>query len=387
MRPILAVVPSEASFTNMTVNQRLRVLAQLGPIEVLSCYPESFPADVASATRVTAMPASSRLPRGTVRLVVFGGEVSVWSMLQKALGRRYSVVYCFQDASAIAGWLLGSAAAAWVVDVLDDPALELRNAAASGKPFKAMALAVRDRLFKALVRRADGVLTIGSSADDPLPQLLSAGYGVERASITPLPQAVALGAFPAPTPVPANDRRVFYVGWVSPLRGVDTLLAAGEMLRSSGREVEIRLAGHLKSDDRQWLTNAIEDSPGAVHYVGVLRSEEVLGEIEKASVCVCPFPDSPELRPVQPVKVLEYLAAGRPVVASRLPGTAAVIEDGVSGLLLEPGSAEELAEALGRLLDDPSLAQKMASEGRRRVQEFDVGRVNHRLADALAPWL
>jgi glycosyltransferase involved in cell wall biosynthesis len=66
--------------------------------------------------------------------------------------------------------------------------------------------------------------------------------------------------------------------------------------------------------------------------------------------------------------VLEYLAAGRTVVATNVGANDELIEDGVSGLLVPSGDAEQLASALDRVLSDPDFAEKLGSAARQRVE-------------------
>jgi glycosyltransferase involved in cell wall biosynthesis len=66
---------------------------------------------------------------------------------------------------------------------------------------------------------------------------------------------------------------------------------------------------------------------------------------------------------------VEAMASARPVVASRIGGLPASVTDGVTGLLCEPGDAEDLARKLGTLLDDAELRRRMGREGRRRFEE------------------
>jgi len=68
------------------------------------------------------------------------------------------------------------------------------------------------------------------------------------------------------------------------------------------------------------------------------------------------------------MSLLEAMACGKPVVATRIGGVPEVVEDGVSGLLVKPGDVEALVQALLRLLRDPSLRQRMGQAGRRRAE-------------------
>jgi glycosyltransferase involved in cell wall biosynthesis len=70
-----------------------------------------------------------------------------------------------------------------------------------------------------------------------------------------------------------------------------------------------------------------------------------------------------------PLAAIESLAAGRPMVATAVDGTPEVIVDGVTGLTVPPGNADELAQAICRLLADPWLSEKLAVAGRDRVLE------------------
>jgi len=65
--------------------------------------------------------------------------------------------------------------------------------------------------------------------------------------------------------------------------------------------------------------------------------------------------------------LLESMAAGVPVVATRVGGTPEALEDGLSGLLVPPRDATALAAAISRLLGDPALALRLGQGGRRRI--------------------
>jgi glycosyltransferase involved in cell wall biosynthesis len=64
---------------------------------------------------------------------------------------------------------------------------------------------------------------------------------------------------------------------------------------------------------------------------------------------------------------MEAMASGVPSIGTRIAGVPELIEDGISGLLVEPGSPEQLAEALRRVYEDPDLADRLARAGRQAV--------------------
>ena len=80
----------------------------------------------------------------------------------------------------------------------------------------------------------------------------------------------------------------------------------------------------------------------------------------------------PSRREALGVAVLEGMAAGLPIVATRVGGIPEMVRPGVEGYLVEPGSAQELAAALRRVLDDPQGRMVMGAAGVRRAREFSV---------------
>jgi glycosyltransferase involved in cell wall biosynthesis len=76
---------------------------------------------------------------------------------------------------------------------------------------------------------------------------------------------------------------------------------------------------------------------------------------------------------------IEAMASGKPVVASAIGGLSDIVLDGETGLLVEPGNAEALREALRTLLLDPVKREKMGMVGRQRARLFTVGVVADRI--------
>jgi glycosyltransferase involved in cell wall biosynthesis len=80
---------------------------------------------------------------------------------------------------------------------------------------------------------------------------------------------------------------------------------------------------------------------------------------------------------------MEAMATGRPVVATRIAGVPELVDDGVSGLLVAPGSVEQLVTALERLASSTELRERMGLAGRQKVeQDFDSRRCAEQAADA-----
>ena len=86
--------------------------------------------------------------------------------------------------------------------------------------------------------------------------------------------------------------------------------------------------------------------------------------------------------------LLEAMAVGVPVIATRLGGPLEIIEDRVSGLLVEPRQPAQLAHALAELLDDPQLGQAIGGAGRQVVeQRFDAARTTAQIQQIYASLL
>ena len=83
-----------------------------------------------------------------------------------------------------------------------------------------------------------------------------------------------------------------------------------------------------------------------------------------------------------PLSVMEYMAAAKPVVSTRVGGVPELVQEDVHGLLVEPRDPEALAEAVARLLRDPALAKRLGAEGRKRQQrEFSLEAMVGRIED------
>lgn len=182
--------------------------------------------------------------------------------------------------------------------------------------------------------------------------------------------------FAAAPPEDGSPFVVLCLGTLHEVKGQRHLIdALGALVaRGDGDGVEVVFVGD--GTDRQLLTaRAHELGVGdRVRFAGLLDRDAVVGELRRASVVVAPsVPTAGGKREGIPVVLMEAMSSGKAVVASRLSGIPELVEDGVSGLLVAPGDATAIADALLRLRTDPALRTRLGRAARDRVlEDFDV---------------
>jgi glycosyltransferase involved in cell wall biosynthesis len=167
---------------------------------------------------------------------------------------------------------------------------------------------------------------------------------------------------------------VLYLGRITPHKGLDRLLRAlpaGATLTVAGS------TGHdRRPPEREYprlLAGLAVDRD--VRFTGPVADEQLPALYRRAAVFVLPTVERTCYgRPVAitellGLSVLEAMASGTPVVASRTGGLPEVVRDGETGFLVTPGDAAELGDRIDRLLRDPKLAARMGQRARELVLE------------------
>ncbi|MGI9616402.1 MAG: glycosyltransferase family 4 protein [Acidimicrobiales bacterium] len=159
-----------------------------------------------------------------------------------------------------------------------------------------------------------------------------------------------------------GGRRVLFVGRLADLKGVTVLLAALQRVKKERPDVELTIVGD--GPDRARFEDVAEDLDVAdrVSFVGYRSQAEVADHLAETDVFVLPsFAEG------VPVTLMEAMASGVPVVATRVGGVAELVDDGTNGSLVEAGDAVSLADAILALLNDPSTRNRFGEAGRATV--------------------
>ncbi len=177
---------------------------------------------------------------------------------------------------------------------------------------------------------------------------------------------------------------LFSCGRLNICKGHAYLIAAVDILRKRGFNVELEIAGEDEqggSGYRNELEKLIEQLglKGSVKLLGAVSEETVKESIEKAQAFVLASLHEP-----LGVAIMEAMAMEVPVIVTQEGGVKELVDDGIDGLLVEAEDAEQLAEAIANLLQNPDLALRLSQASRQKiVEKFSHRRSAETLAQCL----
>src|SRR6266850_1844485 len=226
---------------------------------------------------------------------------------------------------------------------------------------RAAAEGVARRVFAA----ADALVAVSKELADYLNS-----YPGARGRVHVIPNGVDPARFPENIrPSLPNPKRLFTIGFVGsmkPWHGLPSLVTAFDQVRRSAPDTRLLIVGNGRAKEELQsaiLNRGLKDS---IHFTGAVDSEKIAGLLASMDVAVAPYPALANFY-FSPLKVYEYMASGRAVVASRIGSVAELIEDGVSGLLSPPGDVDALAGVILRLKADAALRQRIGASARKIV--------------------
>ncbi len=200
-------------------------------------------------------------------------------------------------------------------------------------------------------------------------ELLQSFSHVHRATLPVLSYKVLKGAL-ARNRFESDKRRktrLLYVGRLAPEKGISILIKAVAFLKSrQGRDIEVCLVGD--GEERPALVQLVKKLglTDVVAFHGYVSfGEQLFAHYSNADIFVLP-----SLSEGTPNVLIEAMAFGLPIVASRVGGCEELIKDHVTGILTEPGSVQSLQSALQELLDDPGLCARLGLAAQSSAREF-----------------
>jgi colanic acid/amylovoran biosynthesis glycosyltransferase len=238
--------------------------------------------------------------------------------------------------------------------------------------------AVDDRVLGAKVRDADFVVCVSDYGRSQLMALVDEEHWRK---IRVVRCGVDVTAVPAHGHRSANGPpAVLAVGRLVPIKGHGVLIEAIARLAGSGESVTATIVG---DGPRRAALERLAQQLGIANlitFAGTVGQDDI-GHYYKSADVFC----LPSFVEGLPVVLLEAMVFGLPVVASHITAIPELVEDGRSGLLVPPGRADLLADALQSLLADPGRRAELAAEGRRRLNsEFELNASADRLCELMS---
>jgi glycosyltransferase involved in cell wall biosynthesis len=186
-------------------------------------------------------------------------------------------------------------------------------------------------------------------------------------------------------PGPWPERPVVgMVSGASPGRGIEALVDACRLLRAELPELHLWLAliGTTESGSA-YLAGLVESLvPDPWITVEAVPYREIGPRLAMTSVLVIPHPAQPYWDAVLPIKMFDYMAAGRPIVATPRSATASLLAGCGAGVVADGDEPAQLAQAIGPLLDDDRLARRLGAAGRTAAETtYDWSVIGRRLAN------
>jgi L-malate glycosyltransferase len=184
-------------------------------------------------------------------------------------------------------------------------------------------------------------------------------------------------------------RRVGMVANLRPIKGVDVFVRAAAIVAKSHPETVFLVAG--EGSQQAELERMIAELGLTSRFILLGKVRDIPGLLAKLDIAVLS-----SRAEGMPNAVLEYMAAGRPIVATAVGGATGLIENQVHGLLVPPDDPVGLADGIVRLIDNPTLASSLALAGKARVQSvynrstmarrFETFYERLAINDGLRPW-
>jgi glycosyltransferase involved in cell wall biosynthesis len=203
---------------------------------------------------------------------------------------------------------------------------------------------------------------------------LLVGYGIPSEKIVVISNGVDVDMFRPDVPAAKIDEKyrlgdrciVLFTGHLEEWAGVSAIYDLAKRLDKDYPESLILLVG-AGDPSTGLLKRLIRDNLGHMFvHAGLHPFEQMPMFTGAADISLCIFPDTPVSHAASPLKLFEYMAAGNAVVATRVAGTAEVLDDS-TGVLVPPGEIDQICDAVVELCKDGEKRQRLGEKARERV--------------------
>jgi len=247
--------------------------------------------------------------------------------------------------------------------VMSDARPAMLTGAAAPSSSKQVRLVDREAL---VWRRADGYAAITKGLADELVERFG-----PRPALAVVPDGARVDASRTwVRRAPSSPPVIGYSGHLYPWKGVDLLLEALAQLPGVRGVI---VGGHPGETDLSRLQARAGELglSSRVAFTGMVPPREVAGRLDAADILVLPNPATAvSARYTSPLKLFEYLAMGRPIVAADLPAFREVIRHGENALLFEAGNPSALAAMIRLAIEDSAVAESIARRAFETARDF-----------------
>ncbi|NJC96801.1 MAG: hypothetical protein C3F07_01030 [Anaerolineales bacterium] len=199
-----------------------------------------------------------------------------------------------------------------------------------------------------------------------------ASLGLDRKTVTVIPNGVSPSDF-SPSPLRSREGResiLLYIGTLADWQGLEVVVKALPKILEQ-QTVRLHIVGRGRSRQRKLLAKQIRKSGIEAHVTiqPAVPHHEVPGLIAGADICIAPLGlnDRNVTQGACPIKVLEYMASSRPLIASNMPIVRELVREDVDALLFSPNDPDDLARQVLTLLNDFELSKRLAESATERA--------------------
>jgi glycosyltransferase involved in cell wall biosynthesis len=273
----------------------------------------------------------------------------------------------------------------WLIDAFHSPYYFIDFGRARGELITMLRGIKTIAVCKLILWNVDLAIVMAHSRYEGFAELISTDFNVSRDRIIAVPDGVDLDhTSPSNRSREIDERHgleLFHAGQISKSKGLDMMRGLSE-LPEAYSDVRLTIVGGVNPDFTAQFETYKRRSNVDIELVEYLPHDQLLAALEEADVGICTIQSSiRDYQNAHPVKIFEYLAMGKPVVATELEGIKRIVRHGYNGYTYPAGDTSRFAELIVELYEDEEALAAMTENARESVQEFHWSRINANMMD------